>query len=297
MKRQDPPLIVITGPTASGKSDLAMKLAKCWGGEIICADSRTIYKGLDIGTAKPSRLDRSQVRHWLVDVAYPDERFTVQDFQQQALDAIQDIKKRGKIPFLVGGTGLYIDSVILEYQFGSDIDPEERAWLETLSIESLILLLKKHHLSLPNNSKNKRHLIRCYEKRNDTTSRKTTIDANTHVVAITVKKDVLMSRIKARTDRMFDDNIVQETQQLFETYPSQSEAHTGNIYPIVWSWLNGIFTKSEAVERCIVSDRQLAKRQITWLKRHDFVQWYSVDEAEQYFDHILAKYRDVQKEK
>ncbi len=111
------PLVVIVGETASGKSSLAMELAKRFGGEIICADSRTIYKGMDIGTAKPSKHDQAEVKHHLLDVVTPDQAYNAARFQHDANAAIDDIASRGKLPIMVGGTGLYVDSVIFDYDF------------------------------------------------------------------------------------------------------------------------------------------------------------------------------------
>lgn len=118
----DKPLIVITGPTASGKTSAAINLAKKYNGEIICADSRTIYRGMDIGTAKPTPEDQALVPHHGLDLVEPGERFTVADFQQYARLKIEDIRRRGKVPFLVGGTGLYIDAILFGYGFSENND-------------------------------------------------------------------------------------------------------------------------------------------------------------------------------
>jgi tRNA dimethylallyltransferase len=137
------PLIVITGPTGSGKSAIALSLAEKYGGEIICADSRTVYKFMDIGTAKPSLDDQKRVKHWLLDVVNPDDKFSVSDFQELAQKAINNIRSRGKIPFLVGGTGLYIDAVVLDFSFAEKADLELRTELEMLTTEQLKELIKK----------------------------------------------------------------------------------------------------------------------------------------------------------
>ena len=112
------PLVVITGPTASGKSDLAVEIAELCDGEIICADSRTVYRNMDIGTAKPTTEMLSRVPHWGIDIVSPGDYFSVADFKNYAVEKIKDIRQRGKTPFLVGGTGLYIDSVIFDFSFG-----------------------------------------------------------------------------------------------------------------------------------------------------------------------------------
>ena len=132
-----PPLVVIAGPTASGKTGLAISVAERFNGEIICADSRTIYRGMDVGTAKPTTDDRARVPHWGVDLVDPGDRFTAADFKEYANTKIADIRNRQKIPFLVGGTGLYIDSVIFDFQFGISPDEQVRYELEQMNVEQL----------------------------------------------------------------------------------------------------------------------------------------------------------------
>ena len=135
------PLIAIVGSTASGKTELAIGLAEAYNGEIICADSRTIYRGMDIGTAKPTADERSRVRHHLLDIIDPNQRLSVAEFKQLAESTISDIHNRGKVPFLVGGSGLYIDSILYDYTFASEADPKLRTKLDGMSSEELIELL------------------------------------------------------------------------------------------------------------------------------------------------------------
>lgn len=281
------PLIVITGPTGSGKSDLAMRLAEKYGGEIICADSRTVYRGMDIGTAKPTFDDRARVPHHLVDVVDPGQIFTLHDFQTLARRAVDEIRSRGHIPFLVGGTGLYIDSVILDFELGPKGSPLERARLEKMSTHELKEMLEKHHILLPTNVLNKRHLIRAWEQRGINVRGKSAPDANTFVVAITTEKDVLNERIALRAQKMFDEGVLSEARNLGQKFGWDSEAMTGNIYPILKDVLDGTITKDEAVQLFITKDRQLAKRQLTWLRRHDYVKWLSLQGAEDYITAVL----------
>ncbi len=273
------PLIVITGPTASGKSDVAMKLAMKYDGEIICADSRTVYKGMDIGTAKPSREDQRLVPHHLLDIIEPSERFTAADFQKLALRAVDDIRSRGKVPFLVGGTGLYIDSVILDYKFNQNYDPKLREKLGEMSLEELYSYCKTNNISLPENHKNKRYVVRNIE-RNGNVVRSNGQKVNTSiVVAVATEKDELRNRIVHRAEHIFENRVVEEARKLGKKYGWENGAMTGNIYPIIHKLINNELTISEAKEKFITQDWRLAKRQIAWLKRHEYVQWKSLDEA------------------
>lgn len=286
------PLIVITGPTASGKSALALELAARWGGEIICADSRTVYKGMDIGTAKPTTLDRSKIRHHLLDVVNPNEKFTVHDFQTKARRAIDDIRGRGGVPFLVGGSGLYIDSIVLDYNFGSKSNPLERQKLQTKTIPQLQTMLKNQHIPLPENSLNKRHLVRALERKRQPISRRDRPEADTYVVAITTEKTILSQRIKTRVEAMFAAGVIDEASGLASRYGWECESMTGNIYAVARQLKTGLIDRQQAIELCTKRDLRLVKRQLTWLRRNAYVKWLNLEQAEQYFDHILSDYRD-----
>ena len=281
------PLIVITGPTASGKSALALELAERYSGEIICADSRTVYIGMDIGTAKPSTEDQLRVRHHLLDVVSPDERFTAADFQAQARVAIADIRSRGKVPFVVGGTGLYIDGLILNYKFGQEADAELRQKREKMSSDELVMELKKQRIEVPHNHDNKRHLIRALEQGAINRNRAKSPQSDVFVVAIATEKTELYERISKRADDIFAGGVIDETKTLMAKYGSEFESMSGNIYPIVRQVIDGNLTIEQAKELFIIKDRQLAKRQITWLKRHDFVKWLSIKEARTYIERVL----------
>lgn len=289
------PLIVITGPTASGKSVLAVELAEEYGGEIICADSRTIYKGMDIGTAKPSLEEQARVPHHLLDIVEPDERFTVHDFQQLARQTIVEIRTRGHIPFIVGGTGLYIDSVVLDYNFTND-DVELRRELSGKTVLELQSMIKTQHLAMPQNAQNKRHLVQSIVAGQHTPHAKKAPDDSTYVVAIATERATLEERIVIRVHEMFDSGVVDEARRLGEQYGWSSEALTGNIYPILKQVIDGELDRDAAIEKCIIRDRQLTKRQITWLKRHSFVQWKTLDEARTYLEDYLDGIRGRQAE-
>ena len=269
-----PPLVVICGPTASGKTSLAIELAQELGGEIICADSRTIYKGMDIGTAKPSRQVRATVPHWGLDLATPGEVFSVADFKKYADEKILDIRTRGKVPLLVGGTGLYIDSVIFDYEFVSKSDPRVRSDLERLSVIELQEYCEKNNIEMPENTLNKRYIIRAIERGNANETRRSRPLPGTIIVGIATDKRELNMSLQVRTEQMFIDGVVNEATLLGEKFGWDSEAMTGNIYPLIHDYLLGRLTFDELKSKFTTADRRLAKRQLTWLRRNPYIVWH-----------------------
>jgi len=285
----EPPLIVVVGPTASGKTALAVKLAMRFGGEIVCADSRTIYKGMDIGTAKPTPEERMQVPHWGLDLVEPGERFTAADFKAYALEKIAEIRARGHVPFLVGGTGLYVDSITFDYQFGGKADFALRDKLERMSIEELHSYCKNNNIKLPENAYNKRYVIRAIEQKSINTKRRDQPIDNCVIVGIATERNILKQRIEQRTEQLFDNDVVDEATQLGKKYGWDNEAMTGNIYPLIHSYLEGESNIQNVKEKFTTLDWRLAKRQLTWLRRNPFIKWLSLSEAEQYILHLLSQ--------
>jgi len=282
------PLIVIVGPTASGKSGVAIELAEQLDGEIICADSRTIYTGMDIGTAKPSKADQARVPHWGLDIVTPGEPFSAADFQAYTVAKIAEIRARGRVPFLVGGTGLYVDSVIFDYQFGPAADPELRTRLEAMTLEELHNYCKNNNVTLPENDKNKRYVIRAIELKSVSTKRSEKPIDNCIVVGIATDRDELRKRIAQRSEQLFDDGVVEEAKMLGEKYGWESEAMTGNIYRLAHAYVDGLITAGELKFRNETADWQLAKRQLTWLKRNQFIQWVSLKDVKKYITNHLG---------
>lgn len=283
------PLVVIVGPTASGKSGLAMELAEQFSGEIICADSRTVYKGMDIGTAKPSHEDQALVPHWGLDLVQPDESFSAADFKEYANKKIAEIRARGNIPFLVGGSGLYIDGVIFDYQFGP-VDEELRAKLEVLSLEELIKYCIENNIKLPENEKNKRYVIRAIEQKSINTKRLTEPQQNIIIVGITTKKEILHTRIVERSEQLFANGVVQEASDLADEFGWESEAMTGNIYRLAHEFLDGAIDEAQLKHKFETADWQLAKRQLTWFKRNPFIEWLELPKARIYLAKKLARF-------
>lgn len=288
MTKSATPLIVIAGSTASGKSALAMAVAKKYDGELICADSRTVYRGMDIGTAKPTAQDQKEVKHHLLDVINPGEPFSAADFKKRATEAIDDIAKRGKLPIMVGGTGLYIDAVIFDYQFGEPAEPAQRRFLQELTIEELQQLCLDNSIPLPENSRNKRHLIRAIELGGLKQDAKR-LRPNTIVVALTTNREDLRSKIAARAQEMVSQGVLDEVARLGEEYGWDNEALTGNIYRILRPVAEGVERLEPALERFITSDMQLAKRQITWLRRNPFVVWGTAPQLQVVIEHFIQQ--------
>lgn len=282
------PVVFICGPTASGKTSLGIQVAKEFGGEIISADSRAIYKGMDIGTAKPSMEQRQGIVHWGFDLVKPGERFTVADFQKYAKDKIKDIRGRGRLPIVVGGTGLYVDAVLFDYEFPAEAAEGVRGRFEKMNYEELIYYCNNNNVTLPVNYKNKRHVINAIIRKNAYGKRKNEPIDNCIVVGITTDREILRERIRARSEQIFNERVVEEATKLGELYGWKSEAMTGNIYPLIHSYSLGEMSIDEVKSKFAVLDWRLAKRQLTWLKRNKFIHWVTLDEAYGYIAKALA---------
>jgi tRNA dimethylallyltransferase len=283
------PLVVIAGPTASGKTTLAIEIAEAFGGEIICADSRTVYKGMDIGTAKPTSIEQARVPHWGLDLVEPDARFTAADFKLYADDKIEEIRSRGRIPFLVGGTGLYVDAVLFDYKFGPAVDLQQREMLESMSLLELHEHCERNNIMLPDNDQNKRYVIRAIEQKYINSKRRPDPISNSIIVGIATDKIILRKRIEDRVEQLFEDGVVEEATLLGERYTWDSEAMTGNIYRILRAYLNGQLSLKESKDKNITSDWRLAKRQLTWLRRNPYIKWGTLEETREYLFRALAK--------
>lgn len=257
------PLIVILGPTASGKTAYAIRLARLIGGEVICADSRTVYRGMDIGTAKPTEPERAGVPHWGLDLIEPDQRYSLYDFQRYAMAKIAEIRQRQHVPLLVGGSGLYINSVIYDYRLaGGDYDPTTRAKLEKLSPDELRRLIVKQGAKLPRDLDNKRRLIRSLET-GGVSNNCGYLSRQTVVIGIAVDKEKLSQRISERAEQMLERGLVDETDRLIARY-GMVEPLRRNAYGVVAKYLTGQIYEAELIEQISVKDRQLVKKQLTW---------------------------------
>lgn len=278
------PLIVILGPTASGKSGLGITLAQRFHGEIVSADSRQVYRGLDIGTAKVTSEERALVPHYLLDVADPHEVYTVAQFQRDAIDAINDILAHGRQPFLVGGSPHYIQAVVDHLDIPQvPPQPELRAQLEARPLPELLALLQEldPQSAATIDRNNPRRVLRALEvciTSGKPFSEQRGIAAPLYrslLLGIHWPRQVLYSRIDARVDERMQQGMVQEVQGLLERSVTHERLEAlGLEYRFVSRWLRGEFVSEEQmVERLKYAIHDFTRRQLTWFRKDQRIMW------------------------
>ncbi len=284
-----PIVIVICGPTASGKTALSIELAKKINGEVVSADSMQIYKDMDIGSAKPTKEEMGDIKHYMIDFVSPDERYSVADYKKQAIGAIEEILKKGKTPIVVGGTGLYVDSLIygIEYQ-NIKLDEEYRNELEKIAeVEGLEKLYNKakeiDEEAIKNISKNdKKRIIRILEiykatgktkTEQEIESRKNEVPYDYRVFALNMDREVLYERINKRVDIMVEQGLIREVENICKKYKKYPTAMQALGYKEIKEYLEGTLTKEEAIEKIKIETRRYAKRQLTWFRKNKQTIW------------------------
>lgn len=287
-------LIILTGPTAVGKTELSIALAKKIDGEIISADSIQVYKGLDIGSAKIKAEEMQGIRHHLIDVLEPDESFNISLFKDMAKAALEDIISRGKIPIVTGGTGFYIQALLYDIDFKENIDDGYRAYLEQLAGEKgeefLHDMLKEiDPLSAETIHKNNvKRVIRALEYFHQT---KETISVhnkresekespyNFAYFVLNCNRELLYKRIDERVDLMLSKGLVEEVRHLVKEYSLTPDmvSMQGLGYKEIIKYLNGEISLEEAIYILKRDTRHFAKRQLTWFKRERDVIWIDKD--------------------
>jgi len=300
-------LIVIVGPTASGKTALSIKLAKKYNGEIVSADSRQIYKGMDIGTAKPLELEG--VTHWLLDIINPDQPYTVAEYKKDAIKVIKDIQKRGKLPIMVGGTGLYIKAVVenldipeikADLLLRQEIEKEVKKNGLDFVFQKLIKLDPEAAYIV--DPKNPRRVIRALEitlltQKPFSQQRKSgNLLFDALEIGIFVEKGKLKERIDSRVDEMLKQGLVNEVENLIKKYPPSGEAGGANQqafdaigYREIIDYLNNKKSLEQATAEMKINTWHYAKRQMTWFNADKKVQWIkSYGEAEILLKKILS---------
>jgi len=268
------PLIVIVGTTASGKSQLALQLADKFQAEIISADSSNVRRYMDIGTAKPTILDREKIRHHLIDIIDPDTPYTAAVYKRDAMEIISQIRKRGKVPMLVGGTGLYIDSLIYDYSFLPAASDEYRQYLNSLELSQLYDIVDRKNLSLETIDKNnKRRVIRLIETNGAQASKKTMMD---NAIVIGIKKDSIQLKtdIIARLDNMINLGLEKEVATLSNKYGWDAEGLKIIGYKEWRLYFQANQSLEEVKARIIKNTLDLSKRQDTWFKKNKSIHWF-----------------------
>lgn len=305
-------VIVIGGPTASGKTSLSIELAKKINGQIVSADSMQIYKDMNIGTAKPDQEEMQGIKHYLLDCISPEQRYSVADYKLQAKKAIQEILNDGKVPIIVGGTGLYIDSLIYEIEFQDiKIDLKYREELEKVVEEKGLEYVYKEACRIDPkamekiSSNDQKRILRILEIYKQTGKTKTELDEKSRkdpqydyrVFAINMDRQVLYDRINRRVDIMLERGLVKEVEELCKKYDEFPTAMQGLGYKEVVEYLNKEISYEEMVEKIKQESRRYAKRQLTWFRKNKQTIWLDgLASTENNIDIIMKEYNKAKEE-
>lgn len=288
------PIIIIAGPTAVGKTDLSIEIAKHLNSDIISADSMQIYKYMDIGTAKITKEEMQGIKHYLIDEVYPDFEFSVAEFQERAKLYINEINNKGKIPIIAGGTGLYINSLIYNMDFTETKSNNEiREKLQKEADEHGIEYIYEKLKQLDQKSANRIHpnnvkrVIRalevCLEGKDKIGdfSNDLKLNENYHPIFIVLNRnrEELYERINKRVDIMINNGLLDEVKKLFDMGYNEDMISMKAIgYKEIIKYLKGEYTLEEAIDIIKRDSRRYAKRQLTWFKRYDMTKWFDLDD-------------------
>lgn len=287
MKKQK--VIVICGPTASGKTKLSIELAKKINGEIVSCDSMQIYKDMSIGTAKPTEEEMQNIKHYLIDCISPEIRYSVADYKKQAMEYIKEISEKGKVPIIVGGTGLYVESLIYNIEYNEiKTDLKYREELEKVAQEEGLEKLYEKALKIDEkatkkiSNNDKKRIFRILEIYHTTGKTKTKLEEESRknkpeyeflLFGLTMDREKLYERINLRVDNMMQDGLVQEVKELLNKYEELPTAIQGLGYKEVVEYLKGDTSKEEMIEKIKLETRRYAKRQLTWFRKYNNLTW------------------------
>lgn len=273
-------IIVITGPTGVGKTKMSVEVAKKINGEIINADSTQIFKGLDIATAKVTKEEMDGIDHHLIDIKNIDEDYTVYDYQKDCRNTIDDIKKRGKIPIIVGGTGLYIKAALYDYQFVGDSNEQ----YQDKTNQELYDMLLKIDPGTNIHINNRKRMVRAINYFNDTNqeySKKENTDKLIYddvlFIGLTTDRQNLYSIINNRVDKMLEEGLEKEAKKIYDTKIRTKAVMTPIGYKELFEYFDGVKTKEEQIELIKQRSRRYAKRQYTWFNNKMNIKWFNVD--------------------
>ena len=281
-----PKVIVIAGPNASGKSSLAIELAKRYNGEILSADSRQVYKGFDLCSGKVTKEEMEIIPHHMINICNVGDDYSVSEYQKAVYELIPQIVSRGHIPLLVGGTGLYISSVVYGYQFEKELqDPEFRKELEEKSVEELQKMLPREALEYFNGNRsdlyNKRRLIRVLERlrSGEKLEQRNQPIFNTLQLGVRWKKEILHQRIEERLRDRLNKGMVEEVwNYLNDGFPPDELYRLGLEYRYISRYVEGKYTSfDEFYQDLLQAIKRFAKRQMIWFKRDKTVHWLDME--------------------
>lgn len=268
-------ILALVGPTAAGKTDIALKLAEVYPVEVICADSRTIYKGMDIGTAKPTFEEQALVPHWGLDLVHPGESYSVADFVSYAEQKMQEIWSRGNVAVVVGGSGMYIDALLFGYKF-RNLAADQQSY-GSMPHDELVALAKSRYPAETKHIdvKNTRRLLQLLEKGPANSADRGALKYAAKIIGIDPGKDNLQIRIVKRTDKMLNQGFVQECKRLVKRHGADSPVLQTTGYSAVVSYLEGQISFEDMRAKIIGDTKKLAKKQRTWFRRNPHIQWVS----------------------
>ncbi|MCA9347476.1 tRNA dimethylallyltransferase [Candidatus Saccharibacteria bacterium] len=275
--------IFIVGPTASGKSALAIGLAKMINAEIICADSQTVRRYMNIGTAKPTAEDQSMVPHHLIDVVDPYNDFSLADFLRLAEESIRHIRSNGRNVIIVGGTGLYTDALYFNFELPA-VSNEENSTEK--NVELLHAEIFRRGLELPKNSQNPRHLVNVI-KRNGQTGVAKSPSPESIIIGINPGREKIIERINRRVDEMFENGFEDEVRAIINRFGPPKKDFDAIGYRIIYRYIMGEISLEEAKEKFKIGDRQYARKQMSWYRRNGDIVWFS--SPEEALHYILKK--------
>lgn len=272
-------VIVITGPTAVGKTKLSIELAKKLNGEIINADAMQVYKGLNIGTAKVTEKEKENIPHHLFDIKEVEEEYSIYNYQKDCRKVIDDILRRNKIPILVGGTGLYIKAALYDYKLSEEKTNNTYDNLKTEEIYKELLKLDKD-INIDKN--NRRRLIRAlnYYKENNTSisnNKTNKLLYDTIFIGLTTDRKILYKKINQRVDNMIENGLLEEVKYYYDKNIKTKPLINGIGYKELYNYFDGLCSKEEAVEKIKQNSRHYAKRQYTFLNHQLNVVWFETD--------------------
>ena len=269
-------VIVITGPTAVGKTSLSIELAKKYDGEIINADSTQVYKTLDIATAKITEKEKEGIPHYLIDIKNIDENYTVYDYQKDARKCIDDILKRGKTPILVGGTGLYIKAALYDYKFNLETTKGDYSKYTKEELYNMLLKLDPDTTIHINNRKRVERRLD-YIKNNHTTETNKTdkLLYDAIFIGLTIDRDILYDRINKRVDIMIKNGLVEEAKRIYDSNIRTKAVLTPIGYKELFLFFDSAISLNEAIELIKQRSRTYAKRQYTWFNNQMNITWFT----------------------